>query len=510
MIKMKYIEDSEDLEFPYCKTINDNNKFPISIQNNESPHFKRKFLFIIIIIILCIIIVGLSIFLIIYFSSTNEKVEYIININPFQSPPKENYITAKYIINSDDNLNLLFNIPENSSESNFTVNEIGNKGRILGETKENTIYIENDTYIYNSSKNKNITIEIIIDKNLESISRMFLNNKNLVEVNFTNFVSNKISNMESIFLNCTSLESVNFINFNYSNIEIMDNAFENCDKLTILNLSSTTHKLKSINSMFKDCANLFLIDVSGFKYNENVNINDTLLNENVKIIKNFNIDDLGKDFDDCDIGDNEKCKTCSTKKNRKFVCEQCNDGYMLLNVQYPIKCKQKCYIKNCDSCINYFSCDKCINGFTIKENKCIPKNFPLMPSDSISDLITLSSSIDKSNDSSDVKIQSTSSNIISDSISDLTTLSSPIDILTDSSNITIQSTSSNTTSDSISDLTTLSSSIDKSNDSSDVKIQSTSSNTVSDSISDLTTLSSPIDILTDSSNISNLAIQSTT
>jgi hypothetical protein len=372
MIKMKYIEDDGDLEFPYCRTINDNNSIPLSIQNKSSTSIKKKYLYIII-IILCIIIVGLSIFLIVYFSQKKDKIEIIINpIN--NAPPKENYIIAKYHIESNNDINL-FNIPKNSNESNFNVNEIVNGVRIL-EENNNSLYNENDTYFYNSSGiDKNITIIIRINNALESISHMFQNCTNLVEVNFSKFISNNIRNIESTFSNCASLNSVYFTNFNSSNIETMDNAFENCESLTELNLSSfTTTNLQTMNSMFKNCKSLNFLNLSNFELNENISFNDVFLNVNQLILiskYNNTREKLGKNaiaLDvNCTVGKNDSCKTCNEKENKPYFCGDCNDGYTLFNITIPTKCN-KCVTENCLSCEDVNFCTKCIEGYHLLNN----------------------------------------------------------------------------------------------------------------------------------------------
>ena len=365
---MKYIEDNEDLEFPYCKNNNDNDNNELSNQDKPNTSCKKKYLYIII-IILCIIIVGLSIFLIVYFTTKKDKVEIIIN--NINNPQKENYIIAKYLINSNDITNL-FHIPENSSNPNFEVKD-ANEGRILQEDN-NILYNENNTYFYNadnSSEIKDLTIKIKIDKALISISKMFQNCENLVEINFTNFSSNNITRMESTFLNCTSLRSVDFTNFDSSYIKTMNSAFENCISLTELNLSSfKTTNLETMNSMFKNCRNLSLLNLSNFELNQNVNVSDSFLNldnlqilitKDSSILGNISKDDIEPDLNiSCFKGEND-----SEEENKKFICGECNDGYTFFKAQKPTNCEKVCFIENFDRYKNDFVCEECIDGYNL-------------------------------------------------------------------------------------------------------------------------------------------------
>lgn len=475
---MKYIEDSEDLEFPYCKKINDNNIIPI--QDKPNPQSKRKYLYIII-IILCIIILGLAIFLIIYFSKEKNNT-FIINIdnpkhngnNENNQDNQDNYIKAKYYVNST-NKNITFYLPEDTSI--FYINETGNEVRDLGEETDN---IDNQTkpYPHSFSKNGNITIKIIFNEAIESISNMFLNQTNLIEVDFSNFNSSNINSMESTFLNCTSLERVNFINFDSSNILSMNNAFENCIRLSELNLSSfNITNLGSMDSTFKNCESLTLLDLSGFELDINISHNDVFLNVyNLKLIipnDSYILSWLGEntttnETSNCTIGDNQLCKSCD--ENTTHFCNECNEGYTLTNITYPTKCRKvQCFVENCESCNSDYSCNKCIDGYNLtEENECIqPKSdIPTseliissstsdMATDSKSDTAALASTInttipfseeDSTNSSTPDTIINTTSDITTSTTTDITTLSSFPDSTTSSIPEIIDYSTSNSTS----------------------------------------------------------------
>ena len=210
---------------------------------------------------------------------------------------------------------------------------------------------------------------------------MFEDCDNLIEVDLSNFISDNVKYMSSTFYHCGALEAVNFANFKSSNLVTMYAAFEKCDSLTGLDLSSfdDLSNLKSMNSLFKDCQKLSYLNLQNFKFKNEVNLRDILLNTfNLKIIiiqdsttknKIYYRKQFSNDTNiNCDIGDNEKCKECSNNEGEKYKCKSCNEGYFLPDIKFPTSCIE-CFIDNCNICSNNINCESCKNGFYLSQNK---------------------------------------------------------------------------------------------------------------------------------------------
>ena len=84
-------------------------------------------------------------------------------------------------------------------------------------------------------------------------------------LNSVKFGANKLLAFNSTFLNCNSLVTLDISGFDVSNIDNMNKNFEGCGKLSniILPENFNTSKVKTMRSMFKDCAQLTL-DCSGW------------------------------------------------------------------------------------------------------------------------------------------------------------------------------------------------------------------------------------------------------
>ena len=122
--------------------------------------------------------------------------------------------------------------------------------------------------------------------------------------------------MENTFENCIELKTINLSPLNTSNLLYMNNMFSGCQKLETINLSS----FEKINN------DLF----NGIKSKPNIIANQLISNDIKNIFKSLfsidiNITIIIIEHDDkCEIGNEEKCKSCSTiiKSN----CLTCNEG----------------------------------------------------------------------------------------------------------------------------------------------------------------------------------------
>ena len=100
-------------------------------------------------------------------------------------------------------------------------------------------------------------IKIILDLNqINSLDKLFLDCRNITEIDLSNFNSSSVTQMNEIFKNCFSLTSINFDNFITSKITFMQQVFFDCKNIKTLNLSTfNTSLVQSMHEMFRGCSN---------------------------------------------------------------------------------------------------------------------------------------------------------------------------------------------------------------------------------------------------------------
>ena len=359
---MKYEQENEEINYSMRNT-------DVKPYNDDDDHRPNKKLKIIIFIIIIVIIIGLIIFLVLYFKKKNTQKD-------------GGYIITKYICKSSKSITIFNPSYLNLESTDYSIELLeieslnsNNSLRIL----QDYVTIYNDKFT--SKKKGIISFKIKFNTILTTMSQMFEECENLVDVDLSNFISSQVTSLNSAFSHCYSLENINFANFKSSNIITMYATFESCEELTGLDLSSfdDTSNLKSMNSLFKNCFKLSFINLKNFKFVNSVNLRETFYPSNnlkmvivddtetkTKIYKNQNLTDNTNI--NCILGQNEKCKECQTSESEKFKCKSCNNGYYLPKIDYPTSCK-KCFIDNCNSCSDYINCDNCNEGYYLTNNK---------------------------------------------------------------------------------------------------------------------------------------------
>ena len=85
------------------------------------------------------------------------------------------------------------------------------------------------------NKEDNVSkINIIIDYQIKSFSKLFLNCQCIESINFKQFYRNNVTDMSDMFLGCSSLKELNLNNFNTNNVTDMSWMFRGClDKLKL-------------------------------------------------------------------------------------------------------------------------------------------------------------------------------------------------------------------------------------------------------------------------------------
>ena len=111
--------------------------------------------------------------------------------------------------------------------------------------------------------NNNITIKF--NAPLDSCEGMFDNFKNILYIDFSNFISSKVKNMYKMFYGCIYLTSLNLNNFDTSSVTNMGFTFHYCKSLRNLNLSNfNTSSVTNMAYMFSYFISLSNVDLSNF------------------------------------------------------------------------------------------------------------------------------------------------------------------------------------------------------------------------------------------------------
>ena len=159
--------------------------------------------------------------------------------------------------------------------------KMGKKGKFLGDNFYRNyhwmlkIYFDNELQTEEETNEimtdlipKIITIEIIYP--LFDCKKMFYLCENIMEINFVEFDTSKVTNMRSMFSDCTHLKKVNFDNFDTYNVTNMSCMFYNCFSLKTLNLSKfKTDNVENMSAMFYMCLSLINLDFDLKKKNTN-------------------------------------------------------------------------------------------------------------------------------------------------------------------------------------------------------------------------------------------------
>ena len=119
------------------------------------------------------------------------------------------------------------------------------------------------------NENHNISkINIIIDYQVESFSKLFENCRCIESINFKKFYRNNITDMSGMFHKCSSLKELNLNNFNTNNVTDMNYMFFGCSSLNELNLNNfNTNNVTNMNYMFSKCTDELKLKLK-CKFNE--------------------------------------------------------------------------------------------------------------------------------------------------------------------------------------------------------------------------------------------------
>ena len=100
-------------------------------------------------------------------------------------------------------------------------------------------------------------ITLTFNDGLDSCSNMFLNRKNIKEVDLINFDASQVKVMDSMFKGCSNLKQVTFGTIDTSNVGSVRELFQDCPLLESIDLSNLNiAKIMDISYMFKGCSGL--------------------------------------------------------------------------------------------------------------------------------------------------------------------------------------------------------------------------------------------------------------
>ena len=200
----------------------------------------------------------------------NNNKNIINNING--NAIKNNYIISQFEIDNN-NINKKIRII-NSYENYIKEHEYECEKVIKDKMNENQIKfckirINNKlilfNYFYIFTKAGKYNIKYSFNNCFTNANYMFCDCEFLINIDLSNFKTEKIKNMSDLFRGCKSLTYINLSKFNTKNIIDMSNMFYDCKSLTYLNLSNfNSKKVTDISGMFCGCKSIKDIDLSNF------------------------------------------------------------------------------------------------------------------------------------------------------------------------------------------------------------------------------------------------------
>ena len=94
-------------------------------------------------------------------------------------------------------------------------------------------------------------IELIWNNPLSNCHAMFKGMSNILEINFTDFDTSKVTDMSKMFMDCEYLQNLDLSSFDTSNVEDMSYMFSGCSSLEHLEISNfKTSKVTNMERMF--------------------------------------------------------------------------------------------------------------------------------------------------------------------------------------------------------------------------------------------------------------------
>ena len=125
-------------------------------------------------------------------------------------------------------------------------------------TKTNFMFYECEEII-------NFDFSNFITKKITNMRNMFSRNKSLMDLDLSNWNTENVINMCGMFSGCINLKNINLSGWDTKNVTNMCGMFCECFSLVNLDLSNfTTSKVVKMSSMFRECKKLSKLNLSEF------------------------------------------------------------------------------------------------------------------------------------------------------------------------------------------------------------------------------------------------------
>ena len=241
------------------------------------------------------------------------------------------------------------NEDDEDDEDNFIYeNEKEIKDNCLIKINEKTIRF---SYFYKFQKVGIYKIQYIFNKYLTNTNYLFFECSSIINLDLSNFNTQKVISMYCMFSKCSSLININLSKINTEEVVDMSHMFRNCPSLRSINLSNiNTKNVINMSNMFRDCSSLIYLDLSNFNAD--------------------NLEDMGYMFYGCTSL--IKVDWSNFKPNKKYVdmdgmfCE-CISLTFLINFNIQEIYNENNIFFNCSSLI------KKVNKIKITIRKLIPE-----------------------------------------------------------------------------------------------------------------------------------------
>ena len=142
--------------------------------------------------------------------------------------------------------------------------------------------------------------------NLTNMKGMFSYLYVLKSIDFSNCKVLNVTNMENMFYGCGSLTSINVSSFVTSNVTNMSGMFGHSEKITSLNLSNfNTSKVTNMSDMFNGCFELTSLNISSFNTSNVIDMRQMFSNcqklttLNLSTFNTSKVTDMGHMFSGC-------------------------------------------------------------------------------------------------------------------------------------------------------------------------------------------------------------------
>ena len=124
----------------------------------------------------------------------------------------------------------------------------------------------NFSYFYKFTSKGHYKIEYSFKNNLTKTNYMFYECEEIINFDFSNFITKKITNMRNMFSRNKSLMDLDLSNWNTENVINMCGMFSGCINLRKINLSGwDTKNVTNMCGMFCECFSLVNLNLSNFK-----------------------------------------------------------------------------------------------------------------------------------------------------------------------------------------------------------------------------------------------------